>query len=210
MDRRHKFIVSDKHHFIYYEIQKCATETMRQYFLGDKNHNSNPNKYGAIRISGGRSKGEMYNTLAYSQFTFVRNPWERVVSAWLSKFVFYFDPDHPDLPGIRDPELNLETTFDEFVRFIVKTSDKYSDCHFKSQHRFIPEENIEIGRVENLIEDFTRIRLKLGLPIDNVPYENVTPGKAKKHWREYYTDEYKHLVASRYAKDIELYGYTFE
>ena len=208
MDRRHKFIVSDKHKFIYYEIQKCATETMRRYFLGQKNRMVTNNPYGARRISGGRSKAYPYEQDCYMQFTFVRNPWARTISAWLSKFKYYYDPKHPTLPGIRDPQLSLNTTFEEYVDFILKVPDDRADCHFKSMHCFIPEKNITVGRVESLESDFNGIRLQLGLPLLPVPRENVTNKTAP--WQDYYTDILKDKVAQRYAKDIELYGYSFD
>ena len=207
MDRRHKFIVSDKHKFIYYEIQKCATETMRKYFLGQKNRMTTNNPYGARRISGSRSKAYPFVDNGYFQFTFIRNPWERVVSAWLSKFVYYHDPKHPTLPGIRDPKLSLDTTFEEFVYFIYATPDDKADCHFKSIHTFIPDKNIVIGRVETLKEDFDSIRTQLQLPLFDIPMENKTKAY---DWRDYYTDELKGMVTERYATDIKLYGYTYD
>ena len=203
MDRRHKFIVSDKHQFIYYEIQKCATESVRKYFLGKNN------QYGAVRISGGRSKGLLYEEKGYAQFTFIRNPWERIVSAWVSKFVFYHDPKHPTLPGIRDPELSLTTSFDEFVRFVAKTPDKWADCHFKSMHQFIPDRGIIIGHVEDFERDFKYIRTFIGLMEREIPHENTTSDKRKKPWREYYTKELQSLITERYKEDIELYSYAF-
>lgn len=208
MDKRHKFIVSDKHKFIYYEIQKCATETMRQYFLGKKNRNSNPNIYDARRISGGLSKSAPYVDMGYRQFTFVRNPWARTVSAWLSKFVYYHDPKHPTLPGIRDPRLSLDTTFEEYVRFISQVPDKNADCHFKSMHCFIPNPQVIIGRVESLQEDFDSVRAFMGLALYPTPTENVTV--RKRPWREYYTPELRDMVSERYKKDIEFYGYTYD
>ena len=207
MDRRHKFIVSDKHQFIYYEIQKCATETMRKYFLGQKNRMVTNNPYGARRISGSRNKDRHYIDMGYYAFTFVRNPWARTVSGWVSKFEQYHDPKHPDLPGIRDPELSLDTTFEEYVEFVYKTPDSRADCHFKSMHSFIPSVNIYVGRVEKLKEDFDVIRTNLGLPLLDIPRENKT---ARLPWREYYSERLKEMVAERYTKDIELYGYTFD
>jgi hypothetical protein len=207
VDRRHKFIVSDKHRFIFYEIQKCATETMRRYFLGTTRKNTTRNIYGARRISGGRSKALQFEKDGYYRFTFVRNPWARTVSAWESKFQQYYDPRHPTLPGIRDSRLSLDTTFGEYVRFISEIPDSIADCHFKSMHTFVDVCNTFIGRVERMDEDFDIIRTYLELPLLDIPRENVT--KKKVPWREYYTDELRGLVAQRYKRDIDLFNYTF-
>lgn len=207
MDRRHKWIVSEKHRFVFYEIQKCATETMRQYFLGTTRKNTTNNEYGARRVSGyNRAKVHQYENAHFFLFSFVRNPWDRIVSCWLSKFVNYHDPAHPDLPGVRDPELSLNTTFEEFVRFVYKTPDTRADCHFKSMHTFLPK-GCCIGKVENLQDDFDLIRKRLKLPMYDVPHINKT--QKPKRWRNYYTDELKELVGERYKKDVVLYGYRF-
>jgi len=206
MDKRHKFIVSEKYRFVYYEIQKCASETMRKYFLGTTRVNSTNNEYGAVRLSGGRSKAAPYELGNYYAFTFVRNPWARTVSAWLSKFVHYHDPKHPTLPGIRDPKLSLSTTFEEYVDFIYNTPDNKADCHFKSMHTFIPKV-CDIGKVETLEDDFNLFRIKAGIPFYKIPRENVT--KKDKHWSEYYTADLIKKVGDRYEVDIWLYNYSF-
>lgn len=207
MDTRHKFIVSGKYKFVYYEIQKCASETMREYFLGTTRRNTTNNVYGAVRLSGGRSKAAPYENGDYVMFTFVRNPWARTISAWLSKFVHYHDPAHPTLPGIRDPRLSLSTTFEEYVDFICQTPDQRADCHFKSMHTFIPTGCL-VGKVENIKCDFSDFRKIIGIPLLPIPKRNVT--SKDKPWREYYTDDLIKKVAERYARDIELYKYTFD
>lgn len=205
MDRRHKFILSTKYKFVYYEIQKCASETMREYFLGTTRRNTTKNMYGAVRLSGSKSKSSPYENGEYYLFTFVRNPWARTVSAWVSKFQDY--KQHPTLPGIRDPELSLDTTFEEYVRFIHKVADNRADCHFKSMHTFIPKQ-CNVGKVETLEEDFDSFRDEIGIPFMPIPYRNTT--KKRKPWREYYTPELKEMVRERYRTDLQLYGYTFD
>ena len=199
MDRRHKFIVSDKDKFIYYEIQKCATRTIRKYFLSNK-------EYGAKRISGMRSKSIPYENAGYFKFTFIRNPWDRVVSGWVSKFENYHDPNNPHQPGIRDPGLSLDTTFDEYVRFIHKIKDNRADCHFKSMHCFVPDD-ITIGRVENFDKDFNAILKVKNFTPYPITVENKSVGRG--HYTDYYTPELRDLVAERYVVDIERYGYEF-
>jgi hypothetical protein len=64
-----------------------------------------------------------------------------------------------------------------------------------------------IARFENRNKDLEYISNKIGFNIDaNTKRRHH---RRKKHYTEYYDDETREIVAKRYAKDIDYFGYRF-
>lgn len=124
----------------------------------------------------------------YFKFSITRNPWDRVVSAY--------------------HHFSSETSFKEYVVGgkklvpIFRFFDEYID-------------DVHFIRFENLQKDVEYVCKKLGLDCDMNnfgTYKSNYRGNSKqgdKHYTEYYDEETKSLVAEKYAKDIEYFGYKF-
>jgi hypothetical protein len=119
-------------------------------------------------------------------FTFVRNPWSKAVSE------FFYSKSINGYNG----------TFKNYLR-----KPRCQPDHMTPQINFLNDNMNYIGRFENFEEDFNTVCDKIGIPRQQLPHENKSNHK---HYTEYYDDEAREIVAEKYAKDIEFFGYKFE
>lgn len=136
----------------------------------------------------------------YFKFSFVRNPWDKMVSEYFWR-------------GCKQDGQSI--SFDEFIiKFLqhnVATQDLYSD-HYQAQHKFIMDSNGSVavdfvGRFENLSNDFAQMCQKYQLP--NSPLKTLN-GTKHLHYSRYYNEESRKLVGEVFREDIELFDYHFE
>lgn len=135
-------------------------------------------------------------------FAFVRNPWDRCVSdyIWFSKY-----------ERARGTLKDYILEQNDFTRFFKRNRNNYRADHMMPQHKFIIDEKGKslvdfIGRFEKLQDDYNIICEKAGIMKRKLPHANQTQHK---HYTEYYNEETKQMVAEKYAKDIEYFGYKF-
>ena len=164
----------------------------------------------------------------YFKFAFVRNPWDRCVS------FYHFIRDRQiqqRTEGYRG------TSFHEFIRspsppykkgdnlkFVLGATwakhsptlyNLYTSSHpLENQVDWLLDEDGKmladfVGKVERLQEDFDIVCDRLGFRRIKVGHDNKTP-RSRKHYSEYYSEATRQIVAERYARDIEAFGYTFE
>ena len=138
------------------------------------------------------------------KFTFVRDPFSRLASFYMDKVAG--DRPDPDLKCYLWGALRVDSGFDALARAVCQVPDALADRHFRSQHDMIcplggPKVDF-IGRFERLAEQFEPIRQRYGLPA--LRRENASPNY---DYRDLYTEELVERVATRYAEDIERFGY---
>lgn len=145
----------------------------------------------------------------YFIFSFVRNPYERLVSAYVSKCIV--DPEKHGQFHFGDYVLGFlfrpNQSFESFVDTVVRIPDLLSDRHFKSQYGTIFNRRTNridyIGRVENLRVDFEPIHKRYMTA--HLPNLNAS---GKKDWRTYYNTRIARKVYRRYRKDFVRFGYS--
>ena len=145
----------------------------------------------------------------YYKFAFCRNPWDRMVSLYsycISGSEMYGKFNSPKIEKIK--ELFTFKLFCQMLGsgFFIGNNFIWK-AHYRQQLDFINVTNIDfIGRFENLQEDFYTVCDNAGIPRQELQHINKSN---RKHYTEYYDDETKQIVAEKYAKDIEYFGYKF-
>ncbi|MEM1252666.1 MAG: sulfotransferase family protein [Cyanobacteria bacterium P01_H01_bin.21] len=201
----HEYIVNHEYRFVYCPIPKVACSSLKRVMVELCSLRNTeeilrlPNDLFHTYIHHNLSLSSyiedealsFLRTTNYFKFAFVRNPWSRLVSAYLNKFVeapsfqnHTFIPDNArevisacyqakDL----QPDFQKMITFRQFLNYISKTPDDLLDGHWKPQYLFLSDYAFDfIGRLENLEDDFETLREKLNLPV-SIPWSNKTSSK---------------------------------
>lgn len=140
-------------------------------------------------------------------FTIVRNPWDRLYSAY--KFMMNGGINQHDENAFK-LHLSSINSFEEFVMNWLSEDNLKHIIHFYPQSWFLKNNsgNIEldfIGRFEHLSSDFTEIAKKIGV---DSKLKHLNKGK-NGSYKTVYTQEMKEKVTMIYKEDIERFNYTF-
>lgn len=194
----------DEQKCIFVHITKCAGISIATALFGN--------------LGGGHLRVPHYQLIfarqefeQYYKFTFVRNPWDRLLSAFL--FLKKGGANKGDRLWAEE-NLSRFPDFQSFVTGWVNRKNIHSWKHFVPQYKFVCEPGSQIpsvdflGRFECLHEDFARVQKRLGNN-SSLQHLNKTSG-SKKDYREYYTEETRNVVADVYQEDIRIFGYDFD
>lgn len=153
-------------------------------------------------------------------FGFVRNPWDRLVSCYRDKIRGEVDgyTYFTIRPGVANCLARFDAfvagmPFDKFVAAVTSIADKDADSHFRSQYTFLTNARGEVavdfvGRYETLASDFQFVQQTVGIPAIELP--RIQVARSAVSYADYYTAATRSLIAERFRKDIDLFGYEFE
>lgn len=180
--------------FIFIPHNKCAQTSINRGVLQDrvKVKKDDPDGYNKFRY-----KKEWENVF---KFTIIRNPFDRVVSAF-----FYLQQSRG---SIIDPSMSFSDFIEQGI--YLPTFDPHFDpmidrVFYRSQCLVD-----FIGRVENLERDWLIIS-------ECIPCQGHLPHKNKsirekdytKYYTKYYTDYSRKIIQDQYRGDLEIFGYKF-
>ena len=184
---------SDERKFIWFRVAKVGTRTILNHFR--KND---------VKLAVERAASIYYCPLLYAdyfKFAFVRNPWDRLVSAWNDKVVnlnhFHFS----------DSELEKMRQFENFVEFVAGLNLATCDRHLQLQSCLIDLTRVNfLGRMETFEDDFRQVCSRLKIGSEQIVARNTT---RKQPYQQYYTPALRDKVAEFYAPDIKAFDYSF-
>ena len=172
---------------------------------------------------------ERYQRLASTdiyKFSCVRNPFVRVLSAYLDKIITVKNIWTRDAQGKIVEELEKwpreglkftvheKISFEQFLRRLKEKPIKEIDNHFKPMWAVIMYPVIKynkIVRLENFDRDFQEVMNHFGIPGKPSDYRSAEHAtKASDHLSTYYTKKCIKLVQEKYKEDFEYFGYDIE
>ena len=158
------------------------------------------------------------------KFCFVRNPWDRVVSAY--EFMLH---------SHRMRSRHFDLSFSEYVMDVLWNDDIDWTAYFALQqgerpgriaaaqwmskthampyghYNYCMDEMDFIGRFENFETEFRQVLSILGHEGRRIPHRNKSlPLSGRKPFQSYYTPELRDAVGRLYADDIAKFNYEFE
>lgn len=139
-------------------------------------------------------------------FAFVRNPFDRLVSAY---FYFKMSWNHPDERKDVEKYINPYKDFREFVLVGIGEGKALEQTHCRPQVSWITDEqgNVVVdflGHYERLQVDFNAVCRRFGWPLNELEMINKSRHKP---YGEYYDAEMERVVARAYARDFEVGEY---
>lgn len=206
-------MICSKEKYIYTHVPKCAGNSIKD-FLNIDGHSHRP-------LS--KEIGQHHD---YFSFSFVRNPWDRLVSAYnyLKKGGINYTSKNKqnksnkfykfmcELDGLVAQEINKYNDFEDFLYgdFFKKQSSLYFSkkmcLHFLPQTFFIDTDIDFIGKVESINEDMKYVAKKIGR--ETKPIKNLNKID-RPDYKQFYNLDTIDFVANIYLDDILKFNYEF-
>ena len=187
---------SDSKQYIFYHNLKCATRSIIGY-LNDHNIVDGTEDQTDYQVE----YNDDWNN--YFQFSFIRNPYDRLLSCFLDKTKKVIGTQY-EIPCYSK---YADTNFKDFVMGLTKYPWQFHDRHLAPQVELINFKHLNfIGRFENLNNDFSYVRKILDLNDNDLPHRNTTDHK---QYRQYYDMEMIEKVRYIYNSDFEIFEYDF-
>jgi hypothetical protein len=224
--------VLPQHSLIYLWLPKSASTTIRSILSSlevgtppglELLYNRRCSGIRSPRLAGFSVFHQLAKSAEALRFTFVRNPYARLLSAWSDRF-----QGRPLIEG--KPSINAyrahraaisrslpdgpdqTLSFPEFVEFATATVDQRIDIHWQLQDDFVTVPGLPlnlIGKVESFQTGFARVLDHIGVTNQaRARYLQLAVNPSSHQaWQDYYTDALAVRVYRAYERDFDKFGY---
>lgn len=201
-------MISHKYRCIFIHIPRTAGSSIERWIHGDDWWGFEAESKHLIASQAKQKYAEYWDD--YFKFSFVRNPWDRIISCmrWPGHFGVRWIEEQGRLDLSRYTELFGSPITVEHDHRFSQRSDLLNDHHLPGQVylNMLDEEIDFIAKFETLADDCKFIRRQLGLRKRMKIHVNQSDRNSYQH---YYDEEARRLVGELYAGDIERFGYQF-
>jgi len=185
---------------IYVHIPKAAGISINKALFGN---------YGGGHTTV-RTYKRIFGPLTYKRyftFTFVRNPYSRLLSAYRFLNEGGFKNNEREWA---ERNISKYQSFDEFVKKWINEKSIWSYNHFKPQYSFVCDISLKpevdfIGKVESIDEDFEKVCNIL--EIENKLSVHNKSNADTYNWKQYYSNRSLLKVAEIYHHDFNIFNY---
>lgn len=231
--------VSAKHNYVFVNNPKVASTSLLKRFQNIENAKkagemANPHQRNKspLRTLGGMTHAEQESWFKSGdafRFAFARDPFSRILSAYLSKIdnplrVFKYDSTKPTSVPPKGQIMSLITgksidessdfsmaiDFPTFVEAICSLDPYVMDLHWKPQVDLLMTDKISydyIGKFENLANEMAHISEHVGIEDTTALEYSANRTESKSKLNSYYTPELQKLVVKKYSADFEQFDY---
>jgi|SaaInlV_165m_DNA_1040744.scaffolds.fasta_scaffold38728_1 chondroitin 4-sulfotransferase 11 len=189
-------MISHKHQCVFVHIPKTGGTSLGKLLLGDldayegKTHSP--------------FSGPYLKFPQYFKFSFVRNPWDRIVS-------YYHEKKCLNNVSFSDYIKMVRGDFPEKRRELSRR-DPNVWKHARGYLNFwLPQKSIKhldyIGKLESIQSDWETISKRLNI---NHPLIHARKTLDRSPYQDYYDGESKEIVRKLYEEDVQYFGYSYE
>ena len=215
--------ISLQHKYIYVESPKCGCSaikyTLQRLECGDNKivrdvTNLHQREFSPLlNIKQIGSFSRLIADPRFFKFCFVRNPYERLLSAYFDKIKGNRPPKGRILQqlGLPSHRLNTPVSLSEFVHAVAEQPVAFMDPHWRVQYYQTMQAGIAydfIGRFENFQDDIRTIGARLSPNFGQyLIIERLNAPRLPGNDGDILTPELKDIVNNTYRKDFEFFGY---